>query len=98
MVRQLTRQQAIDANRKDCNYDELDVGTWRDQIERCPSPQCPFFEYRPLTTATMKLRREAKIAAMTPEELRSYRTKQESARMRLPTGKKLQDNDISVAE
>ncbi len=94
----LTRQQTIDVNCKDCNYDELDVGTWRDQIERCPSPQCPFFEYRPLTTATKKRLQRAKIAAMTPEELRSYRAKQESARTRLSTGKKQQDNDISAAE
>ncbi len=94
----LTRQQAIDANCKDCNYDELDVGTWRDQIERFPSPQCPFFEYRPLTTATMKLRQEAKVEAMSPDQLRSYRAKQESARIRLCTGKKQQDNDISEAE
>ncbi len=94
----LTRQEAIDANCRDCNYDDQDTGTWRDQIERCPSPQCPFFEYRPLTTATMKLRQEAKIAAMTPDQLRSYRVKQESARIRLTTGKKQQHNDISETE
>ena len=86
----LTRQQAIDANCKDCNYDDLDVGTWRDQIERCSSPQCPFYEYRPLTTATKKRLQEERVASMTPEELRSYRAKQESARIRLSTGKKQQ--------
>lgn len=89
-----TRQQAIDTNFKDCNYDELDVGTWRDQIERCPSRQCPFYEFRPLTTATMKLRQEAKIEAMTPGQLRSYREKQESARIQLSTGRKQQEIDF----
>ena len=86
----LTRQQAIDANCKDCNYDELDVGTWRDQIERCSSLQCPFYEYRPLTTATKKGLQRERVASMTPEELHSYRAKQDSARIRLSTGKKQQ--------
>ena len=86
-----TRQQAIDAHCKDCNFDDQDIGTWRSQIESCTSPDCPLYEYRPLTNTTLKLRQEAKIKAMTPDELAKYRLKQDSARIRLSTGKKQQE-------
>ena len=94
----LTQQQAIDLNCRHCNFDDQDIGigTLRSQIDKYPSPQCPFFEYRPLTTATKKLRQEAKVEAMSPEARAEYRAKQESARIRLTTGIKQQHNNISV--
>jgi len=32
----------------DCSYDELDVGTWRQQVEKCGCPDCPLYNVRPL--------------------------------------------------
>ena len=37
----------VDANCCDCAYDELDTGTWRKQVEKCPSVDCPLFAVRP---------------------------------------------------
>ena len=44
----LTRQQAIEAMCKECSYDELDEGTWRQQIGRCEITDCPLWVYRPM--------------------------------------------------
>lgn len=38
----MTRQQAIEAKCKDCTYDPLDSGTWRQQVERCDITDCAF--------------------------------------------------------
>jgi hypothetical protein len=32
---------------RDCSYDELDVGGWRQQVERCEMPDCPLYPVRP---------------------------------------------------
>lgn len=50
----MTRQQAINAKCKDCSYDPYDKGTWKQQVQRCPSVDCPLFEYRPLSEAVEK--------------------------------------------
>ena len=42
-----TRQQAIDAKCKDCIYDPLDDGTWRQQVEGCDITDCALWNYRP---------------------------------------------------
>ena len=49
----LTRQKAIEAKCRDCNYDELDVGTWRQQIERCEITDCALWEYRPKSRSSI---------------------------------------------
>jgi len=49
----MTRQQAIDAKCKDCSYDDQDVGTWRQQIERCDITECSLWEYRPKSRSKM---------------------------------------------
>lgn len=92
-----TRQEAIVAKCRDCIYDNEVPGTWRAQVEACPATDCSIYPYRPATNATKKRLREERLATMTPEELRSYREKQENARMRLSAGKKQQENDIPVA-
>ena len=79
----LTRQEAIEQNCYDCNYDSADVGTNREQVERCTTVKCPFYEYRPVTTKTEKARLEAKIANMSEEELAKFRIKQDRARNQL---------------
>ena len=43
----MTRQQAIDAKCKDCIYDPLDYGTWRQQVEHCELTNCSLWPYRP---------------------------------------------------
>ena len=43
----LTRQKAIEAKCKDCTYDPLDDGTWRQQVERCDITDCALWNYRP---------------------------------------------------
>lgn len=37
---------SINLKCKDCNYDELDKGTWRQQVESCTSSDCPLFDVR----------------------------------------------------
>ncbi len=49
----MTRQQAIEAKCKDCIYDELDHGTWRQQVERCELMECSLWEYRPKSRSKM---------------------------------------------
>ena len=43
----MTRQQAIAAKCKECTYDPLDDGTWRQQVQRCEMTDCALYSYRP---------------------------------------------------
>ena len=43
----MTRQKAIEVKCKDCIYDPLDDGTWRQQVERCELTDCALWNYRP---------------------------------------------------
>jgi hypothetical protein len=43
----MTRNEAIAMKCKDCSYDELDVGTWRQQVEQCEITDCALWAYRP---------------------------------------------------
>jgi hypothetical protein len=38
---------AINAQCYDCIYDKSDIGTWRQQVEACPSINCPLYCQRP---------------------------------------------------
>ncbi len=40
-------RKAIDAMCKDCTYDELDKGTWRQQVAACTIKICPLHSVRP---------------------------------------------------
>jgi len=42
-------RKAINAKCKDCIYDPVDGGTWRQQVEACTSPDCPLFQLRPVS-------------------------------------------------
>jgi hypothetical protein len=64
----LSPQKAIRKNCKECIYDTEDKGSWIDQVEACTITQCPFYEHRPLTGKTKRLRREKEIALLTPSE------------------------------
>jgi len=43
------KQEAINKNCRDCCGDELDAGTWREQVERCQITECPLYDFRPKT-------------------------------------------------
>ena len=47
MDKRLTRQQAIAAKCKDCNFDPSDKGNWVQQVESCTDTKCPLWDYRP---------------------------------------------------
>lgn len=40
----------IDQNCRDCIYDDLASGTWRQQVTLCSVKSCAFHEIRPKTT------------------------------------------------
>ena len=40
---------AVEAKCKDCIYDPLDVGTWRQQVSLCTSEGCPLCPVRPVS-------------------------------------------------
>ena len=68
----LTRQQAINEKCKDCIYDSLAGGTWREQTTACASEDCALWEYRPLDAKTKTAMREEKLTNMTDEEREAY--------------------------
>ena len=47
----MTRGQAIAAKCRDCSYDPLAGGTWKQQTEGCNAPTCPLYPYRPRSAA-----------------------------------------------
>lgn len=48
LVTTLTRKQSINKNCKDCIYDSVSAGTWRQQVEACPVTTCALYDWRPL--------------------------------------------------
>jgi hypothetical protein len=53
-------KKCIEQKCKDCSYDPLDVGTWRDQVEKCNVRSCALWPVRPMTVATINLQRKVK--------------------------------------
>lgn len=47
---------AIDAMCKNCIYDPISPGTWREQVEGCSSSNCPLHAVRPIPIAAAKER------------------------------------------
>jgi hypothetical protein len=85
-----TRQMAINAKCRDCRYDPLDQGTWRQQIENCGCPDCPLYEYRPISIAANQRRITEKLAALPPEEAERSRAKATRLKITKATVKKRQ--------
>ena len=79
----LSRKKAMDKMCKDCTYDELDAGTWTQQVEACGIESCSMWEYRPLSGATKQRLKEERIAQMSEEDLAVYTARAELARERL---------------
>ena len=42
-------RRAIDATCKDCIFDPVGRGNWRQQVEACTTPSCSLFELRPVS-------------------------------------------------
>jgi hypothetical protein len=53
-------KKCVEAKCKDCAYDPLDKGTWREQVEKCTVQKCALWPVRPMTTATVNLHRKAR--------------------------------------
>ena len=46
----MSLRKAIDKHCKECIYDDLAAGTWRQQVTLCSVESCPLYEVRPKTT------------------------------------------------
>jgi len=44
----LSLRERIDAKCKECVYDPLAKGTWREQVADCQGVTCPLYDVRPL--------------------------------------------------
>jgi hypothetical protein len=51
-------KKCIEEKCKDCIYDPLAGGTWREQVESCRSTKCPLWAVRPITVATLNSNRK----------------------------------------
>ena len=58
----ISLRKAINEKCKECIYDRLQPGNWRQQVEGCLSPRCPLFAVRP-TSKGAKLAPERRLAA-----------------------------------
>ncbi len=68
-------RKAINDKCKDCGYDALNGGTWRQQIEACTCKKCPLWEVRPVSAPADRPKGEI------PEGLKNY-----IARLQQPKG------------
>lgn len=44
-------RKAIDLKCRDCVYDPLEPGRWREQVENCGCADCPLYKVRPVPLA-----------------------------------------------
>ena len=47
-VKKYSLRKLINQNCKDCIYDPLAGGTWRQQVEQCPCKVCALYPVRPV--------------------------------------------------
>lgn len=58
----MSRTSAINEKCKDCIYDDKAPGTWREQIQACPSEKsCALWPYRPVSVAMINANRKIKL-------------------------------------
>ena len=67
MAKRLTRQQAINAKCKDCVYDKLDDGNWRQQVTRCNGTDCALYPHRPVSRPETRAARNTPTLAVSRE-------------------------------
>jgi len=46
----MSLRKAIDQNCKNCAYDEITAGTWRQQVTLCGVKSCALYDVRPKST------------------------------------------------
>jgi len=46
----MSLRKAIDQNCKNCAYDEIAAGTWRQQVTLCSVKSCALYDVRPKST------------------------------------------------
>jgi len=63
----MSMRKAINDKCRDCNYDQLDKGTWRQQVEACRCTDCPLYPYRPVSKASKSTEIDA-ISDLTEED------------------------------
>lgn len=51
MTKTRSLRSAIDAKCKDCIYDDLERGRWREQVDACTVTECPLHAVRTRSTA-----------------------------------------------
>lgn len=69
MVGGMTRpslRTAIDRKCKECIYDPLAPGAWREQVEACSSSNCALHAVRPLSIKSKKTRNVARVVRSAP--------------------------------
>jgi hypothetical protein len=55
-------KKCIEEKCKDCTYDPLAGGTWREQVELCTVRKCALWPVRPMTVATINANRNKRAA------------------------------------
>lgn len=50
----MSMRKAINDKCKDCIYDPLAGGNWRQQVEACTCRDCPLYPYRPKSKSRAK--------------------------------------------
>ena len=65
-----SRKQAIEEYCKECSYDPEDkaAGTWRQQVEACVMPDCPLYEFRPLSRTNSPTLPSGVAKSVTPQD------------------------------
>ena len=69
----MSMRKAINEKCRDCIYDSLAGGTWRQQTEACTCTDCSLFPYRPVSTSKSTVK-----SGQMPEGLRRYREEQKA--------------------
>lgn len=54
-IDRLSLRGAIDAKCRDCTFDEVEPGNWRQQVSACPVTTCPLHPVRPVSRSTRTL-------------------------------------------
>ena len=72
-----SRKQAIDEFCKWCIVDDLEPGTWRQQVQACECTDCPLYEFRPVPIEIQR----------SPRKVRNNRSEHipPGSRVKLPT-------------
>ena len=52
----MSLRKAINLKCRECIYDPMADGTWRQQIGACTSPNCPLYPHRPTSRAQAEKR------------------------------------------